>query len=306
MITILIGISGSGKSTLSEKKMLHNANLIRVNRDSFRTALFMMDSLYYNRPDFRDCEKLVSEISEQLIYDSLHKGKDIIIDNTNLQKKYIDEIIRKFNHLSAIELEFVDIDKSVAKARVMARDSKGKAFDTSYIDRQSNDLIKLKKQLHGVQLYYPQINAEILFNEGLPKAYLVDIDGTVAQKGDRDIFDDSKLHLDSEIKAVAEVVRALQKEGYTIVYVSGRQDTTYNATKKWLEDKNLWFTNTEMFMRKAKDQRPDYLVKEEIMIEAIVPRYNPVGVFDDRLQVTREYYRLGIPVLNVNQNLIQF
>ena len=306
MITILIGISGSGKSTLSEKKMLHNANLVRVNRDSLRTSLFMMDSLYYSRPDFRGCEKLVSEISEQLIYDSLHKGKDIIIDNTNLQKKYIDDIIRKFNHLSAIELVFVDVELGEARNRVIKRENFTTPEQAEYISRQHNDYQKLKKQMHGLPLFYPQINAEISFNKKLPKVYLVDIDGTVAKKGDRDIFDDSKLHLDTVINPIANVVKALHNDGFGIIYVSGRGDNCYLTTYKWLKDNELWFKGTEMYMRREGDIRPDYLIKEQIVEEDIHPNYNVVGVIDDRLQVTREYYRLGIPVLNVNQNLIQF
>ena len=306
MITILIGISGSGKSTLSEKKMLHNANLVRVNRDSLRTSLFMMDSLYYSRPDFRGCEKLVSEISEQLIYDSLHKGKDIIIDNTNLQKKYIDDIIRKFNHLSAIELVFVDVELGEARNRVNKRENFTTPEQAEYISRQHNDYQKLKKQMHGLPLFYPQINAEISFNKGLPPAYIFDIDGNLALKGDRDIFDDSKLHLDTQIKAVAEVARALHRDDYRIIYLSGRQDSTYLTTKKWLEDNGLWFAKSEMFMRKAKDQRCDSIVKEELIIEHILPKYNVIGVFDDRERVCRAWYKLGVFCFNTNQNLIKF
>lgn len=306
MITILVGISGSGKSTMA-KKMLENSNLVRVNRDDLRRTLFgveQSDQSYYNRKDFKNCEKIVSELSEQAIYDILHKNMDVVIDNTNLQKKYITEIIRKFNHLSSIEIIFVDTSLSTAKLRVLNRN--GRDTDISYIDRQYNDYLKLKRQMHGLPLFYPQVNVEISFNKELPKVYLVDIDGTVAKKGDRDIFDDSKLHLDTEIKAVGHVVRGLFKDGFQIVYVSGRQDSCYSTTRKWLEDNNLWFDNTEIYMRTAKDQRPDYIIKEEIVIRDIYPKYNVIGVLDDRLQVTREYFRLGIPVLNCNQNLIQF
>lgn len=304
MITILIGISGSGKTTLAKARVVNSKKTMRVNRDDLRRTLFMMDGTYYQRPDLRECEKLVSEVSEQMIYDGLHKGMDIVIDNTNLQRKYIDEIIRKFNHLASIEIVFVEISLVTAKERVLHRE--GGSIDVSYIDRQFNDLQKLKKQLHGNQLFYPQINAEISFNQKFPEVYLVDIDGTIAKKGDRDIFDDSKLHLDTEIVSVGNVVRGIEREGFRIIYVSGRQDSCYDTTKKWLEDNNLWFDKTEMYMRKTGDLRPDYLIKEEIVVNDIHPKYNVIGVLDDRLQVTREYFRLGIPVLNCNQNLIQF
>ena len=59
-------------------------------------------------------------------------------------------------------------------------------------------------------------------------------------------------------------------------------------------------------MRAAKDQRPDYIIKEELLREQIAPKYNLLAMWDDRLQVTREYYRLGIFTHNVNQGMVQF
>ena len=103
MITILIGISGSGKTTLAKEMISKNKNLVRINRDDLRKTLFgvdQTDSSYYLREDFKRCENLISEVVEQMMYDSLNKGLDIVLDNTNLHKKNITEIIRKFNHLS--------------------------------------------------------------------------------------------------------------------------------------------------------------------------------------------------------------
>ena len=99
MITILIGISGSGKTTLAKEMLSKNPNLVRINRDDLRKTLFgveQTDTSYYLRKDFKRCENLVSEIVEQMMYDSLNKGLDIVLDNTNLQKKNITEIIRYF------------------------------------------------------------------------------------------------------------------------------------------------------------------------------------------------------------------
>ena len=314
-IEILIGVSGSGKSTYSKNKVKENSNLVRINRDDLRKTLFAVDQVdteYYDRKDLRACEKLVSEVSEQIIYDSLNRGSDVIIDNTNLQMKYIQEIIRKFNHLATIELNIMhgrtheefNLFEDRLIDRYQKQDNIGEKV--SYLTRQWKDFIKLKEQLHGHQLYLPQTSPQVSFNKELPKAYLIDIDGTVSLKGDRDIFDDSKLHLDSEIVAVGNVVRALSAQGFRMIYVTGRQNSCRKSTQKWLEDNNLWMNDSEMYMRKTKDARPDYLIKEEIVLKEILPRYNVIAVIDDRIQVTREYFRLGIHVLNVNQNLIQF
>jgi hypothetical protein len=43
-------------------------------------------------------------------------------------------------------------------------------------------------------------------DEKLPRAIIVDIDGTLAIKGDRDIFDYSKVHLDLPNKPIVDLV----------------------------------------------------------------------------------------------------
>lgn len=303
MIHILIGYSGSGKTSWTRNMMEKTENVVRVNRDDLRRTMFMLESDYYSHPEFREREKLISEVSEQIMYDALNKGRDIILDNTHLQLKYIDEIIRKFNHLSPISLEFIETSLGIAKSRVALRDG---IKDVSYIDRQYYDFIKLKKQMHGRPLFYPQTSPQVSFDQNLPKAYIFDIDGNLALKGDRDIFDDSKLHLDSEIQPVGKVLRALDAAGYKIIFLSGRQDSCRKTTKKWLEDNGLWTEHSEMFMRKAKDQRCDSIVKEELLVKHVVPKYNVIGVFDDRLRVNRTWYKLGVFCFNTNQSLIQF
>lgn len=306
LITVLVGISGAGKSSFTIP-LLKNKNTVRINRDDTRLMLFgakQSEQIYYERKDIRACEELVTETLEDTIYNALNKGRDIVLDNTNLQKKNIDDILFKFNHLADIELVFLDIDLAEAKKRVQARN--GSETNVTYIDKQFSDFAKLKKSMHGQQLFYPQTAPQVKFDQHLPATYIVDIDGTVALKGDRDIFDDSKLHLDTEIKEVGHIIRALSKDGYKIVFVSGRQDSCMGTTVKWLKDNNLWMHDSEIFMRKAKDQRNDSIVKEEIVLNNLVPNFNVVGVIDDRIGVTRNFHKLGMFVLNVNQNFVKF
>lgn len=306
LITVLIGISGSGKTTFSTP-LLKDKNTIRVNRDDARTMLFgvsQSDQTYYNRKDIRACEDLVSETIEDIVYNALNKGKNIIFDNTHLQKKYIDEILFKFNHLADIELVFCDVALKEAQDRVVKRNSL--ASVPVYIEKHYNDYIKLKKSMHGQQLYYPQTAPQVKFNSSLPDTYLYDIDGNLAKKGDRDIFDDSKLHLDTEIVEVGNVLRGLYKAGYKVIFLSGRQDSCKESTTQWLKDNNLWMPDSEIYMRKAKDQRKDSIVKEELLMSKIIPKYNVIAVFDDREQVVRNWHKLGVFCFNTNQNNVKF
>lgn len=307
-ITVLIGISGSGKSTMTNT-LLKEPNTIRINRDDTRLMLFgakQSEESYYERKDFKACEALVSETLEDTIYNALNKGLNIVLDNTNLQKKYIDDVIFKFNHLADIELNFIDVDVAEAKNRVLGRHLGAWKISVDYIDRQFNDYTKLKKSMHGQPLYYLQTAPQVKFDEKNPLTYLYDIDGNLAKKGDRDIFDDSKLHLDTEITEVGNVLRGLHNAGYKVVFLSGRQDSCRETTKKWLQDNKLWMPDSEMFMRKAKDQRKDSIVKEELLINKVLPKYNVVAVFDDREQVVRNWHKLGIFCFNTNQNNVKF
>lgn len=307
LITVLIGISGSGKSTYT-KEVLEDLNTVRINRDDTRRMLFgveQSDQSYYSRKNLRACEDLVSETLEDVIYNALHKNRNIVLDNTHLQKKYLDEILFKYNHLADIEFKFFDVELKEAQRRVIERAKDG-SLNVDYIQKQIKEYEKLKKVLYGERLFYPQINSVVKFDPSKPDTYIVDIDGTVAQKGDRDIFDDSKLHLDTEIAEVGNVIRALWKNHYKIVFVSGRQDSCQETTVQWLKDQNLWMSDSEIYMRKAGDMRNDSIVKEEIVLNELVPRYNVIAVLDDRIGVTRNFHKLGMFVLNVNQGFRKF
>jgi FMN phosphatase YigB (HAD superfamily) len=137
------------------------------------------------------------------------------------------------------------------------------------------------------------------------EVFIFDIDGTLADhKGIRGPFEEHKIHLDKPIDPVWKVLNSLVKH-YKIVFVSGRTDGCYSTTVQWL-DQYLHSTDLELYMRKAGDMRKDSIVKKEIYDEHIFPKYNVIGVFDDRLQVCRMLYENNIFCFNVNQGLKEF
>src|SRR5258708_6580329 len=96
----------------------------------------------------------------------------------------------------------------------------------------------------------------------LHQAFIFDVDGTLAIKGDRSPFDYSKVGEDTLNKPVAIMLEALRAEGYSILIVSGREDSCEEETEEWLDKHDVAYTS--MFMRKTGDHRKDYVVKEEI------------------------------------------
>lgn len=143
--------------------------------------------------------------------------------------------------------------------------------------------------------------------------FIFDIDGTLANhKGIRGPFEEHKVHLDTPIEPVWKVLRSLALR-YRIVFVSGRTAGCYSETVKWLQkqfetEKSKIFgrMNIELYMRQIGDNRKDSIVKKEIYNHHVLPKYNIVGVFDDRMQVCRMLYDNNIFCFNVNQGLIEF
>lgn len=131
---------------------------------------------------------------------------------------------------------------------------------------------------------------------GLEAVYLVDIDGTVAIKGDRDIYDGSKAYLDTPNRPVVSIIRMLQKN-HRIIYMTGRDAEHCKVTADWLKANAL--IADELHTRPLGDKRKDSTVKHELFNTHIRGRYNVAGVFDDRNQVVEMWRAIGLTVFQV-------
>ena len=97
---IMMGISGAGKSTQVEKiiekfnthnKSIDDVGIVVVSRDIARVALgYCSSSEKYLGT--KEEENMVTAYCNEVIRDSAEKGRDIIIDDMNLKKKYRDNI----------------------------------------------------------------------------------------------------------------------------------------------------------------------------------------------------------------------
>lgn len=144
----------------------------------------------------------------------------------------------------------------------------------------------------------PELPALYVPTEGQP-TYLVDIDGTVALRGERGPFDWDAVGLDRPNQPVIDLLEALDHMGvYQFVFLSGRPEICREATEKWLIN-HIGVEWGRLFMRDTGDNRPDNVVKQEIFDREIRERYNVVGVFDDRNKVVAMWRSLGLPVFQV-------
>ena len=141
------------------------------------------------------------------------------------------------------------------------------------------------------------------------KTWIVDIDGTLALKGERSPFDWSRVGEDLPNIPVIRVVEALLYVGDNIVFMSGRMEQCRRQTALWLTANiDCCYVNPdggygeELFMRADGDFRPDEIVKRELFDNHVKPRYDVIGVIDDRGKVVRMWRELGLTVLDVAGN----
>ena len=154
---------------------------------------------------------------------------------------------------------------------------------------------------------------------------ICDIDGTIAnidhrrphvigKKKDFKTFY-AKQSEDTLIETTVVVLEALTiRDGYKLLFVSGRPEKYRKVTEDWLRDKLISFEKKEivehrgeklqgrrlflrpigLLMRPDDDNRSDAIVKEEIYLNQIKPRYKVFMVFDDRNKVVDMWRKHGL------------
>lgn len=130
------------------------------------------------------------------------------------------------------------------------------------------------------------------------RAVMVDIDGTVALRGDRSPYDETRVSEDRPNTPVLAVVRAMYLDGHAVIFCSGRTEACRADTEKWLTEHFGW-PWAALWMRRVGDQRKDAVIKREIYDRHIHGKYDVTCVLDDRNQVVSMWRDLGLTVLQV-------
>ena len=294
-----IGLPGSGKTTWAEEKQKTD-KCYRSNRDELRLT-YLGKKVGTSQKE----EKAITAIQRRMVFVAIGTGKDIIIDDTNLNKKYLVDFIReisKFNN-TQIVLKVFNVSKEEAIARQALRPEEDQV-PAEVITKMSN------KYLNKGVYEYPKeltmdgdkvvlVSDEQYFppEEGEP-AYIVDIDGTLAHNtGGRSFFDYTRVLEDSVDVNVRDVVNSLYFEGNTIIILSGRESYAKKDTEEWLKKNGVHYNH--IFMRKEKDNREDSVIKKELFDNHIADVYNVKGWFDDRISVSNFVFNYGITLFRV-------
>ncbi|ASZ74987.1 polynucleotide kinase [Rhodococcus phage Trina] len=158
-----------------------------------------------------------------------------------------------------------------------------------WIENQLNSKVRLfDPTLGDIQLYDGH-------KPGRLSAVIVDLDGTVADHSQRQWNDYSDVINDKPIHNVVSAVRNEDEMGHEVIFMSGREDVCYIDTKLWIARTFGWPADSvNLFMRVAKDYRPDFIVKEELFQKHVHGKYNVLRCYDDRDQVVALWRYKGL------------
>ena len=278
------GLPSSGKSSWAKEFLKRNKNYVEINRDNIRLGLGQDFSKPY--------EKLVKDIRDYSIRIALLGGFSIISSDCNLDPSHLEKFLGIRNDIDpSIEMEVKIFDTSLEEC-LARNERRAEKIPAKAIVDMWKKYVKPYMPVQGHPTYYPHSN-------DLPYAYQFDIDGTLALKGDRHIFDYSKVHLDLPHLPVVSIAKRLYKDGYKLIFMSGREDSCRSQTEEWLRE-NLGIRGIlTLFMRKTGDHRKDSYIKKELWEEHIKDKFNILGIFEDRSSVVKMWRSLGLFVCQV-------
>ena len=274
MLKVIIykGLPGSGKSTDAKRILAENPNSYkRINKDDLRA---MLDDGKHSD----DSEKFVLQVRDMLILKALGSKKHVLIDDTNLAEKHeirIRELVK--GKAEVIIKDFTNVSIEVCIARDLKRTN---SVSEAVIRKMYKQFLE-KKEVY-------------VENENLPKAILVDIDGTLAMMNDRSPFDWSRVGEDTCNGIVKRLVNDYQG---TVIVMSGRDSVCRQQTMEWLEDNEIDYDF--LFMREQGNTEKDSIIKRRLFDENVRGKYFVEYVLDDRNQVVEMWRNMGLMCLQV-------
>jgi predicted kinase len=136
---------------------------------------------------------------------------------------------------------------------------------------------------------------------------LVDVDGTVVDCSHRLHYIKNgnrnwpafwaAIPLDTPINHVIRMVQAMKAAGHPIFVVTARDDDRKAVTEAQLLQHGVPFDR--MYMRKTGDNRPDHVVKKELLDQIRAEGYDPLFMLEDRQHNVDMFRENGMPCFHV-------
>lgn len=127
----------------------------------------------------------------------------------------------------------------------------------------------------------------------LPKqAIIVDLDGTLADIGDRSPYNTDEVMYDKLNKVIYRLIMKYKRDGYHILVVTGRPIACSTDTIEWLNMNHVPFDM--LVMRPEGDKQQDITLKHRAYNQYIKNEYDVEFVLEDRSRVVRMWRSIGL------------
>jgi len=323
---IFKGLPGSGKSTEAASLVTREPKRwVRINRDDLRGMCVGPGN---NPHGAKDREDLVRNMKNELIRQAFKEGYDVILDDTHL----VATTVKKLHELavSVGDVKVIEKGINVSVEECIARDAKrigfAKVGEKVITDMARGAGLDKGRKLSDKESYYPprwnpggaggDFSSRVYDrNSKLPKAIMVDLDGTLAIIDGRTPYDATDCDIkDKPNWPVIEAVMAMWSQGVKIIFMSGRDVKYRPETERFIEkycrqygdheDKEGEAIPYELHMRgeldtTKTDMRKDSIIKEELFAAHIAGKYNVLFVLDDRNQVVDQWRSMGLSCFQV-------
>lgn len=285
-LLMLKGLPGSGKSTYAKSLKGYK----RVNMDDLRR---MLDDGKWSKAN----EKVMQEIRSNIISDCLHRGHNVVVDDTNFHPKHLIE-------MQAIAKQVRQVEGTNCYVKEHFVDTPLKKCIEQDLKREHSVGKDVIMRMYNQYLKPPALDQEWDLN--LQSCVIVDIDGTVAKMINRGPYEWSKVGDDAPKYEIIELVGKLNQD-HQIIFMSGRDSVCRTLTEQWLyryvmpalEKDSTAFNGVDLYMRPEGDQRKDTIIKQELYEEHVKGKYNVHLVLDDRNCMVDHWRDQGFTCLQV-------
>lgn len=289
-VTILRGVPGCGKSTWAHAQAGKPAI---VSRDDLRVAIWgSCDQDYYKDASLKAKEAVITDAQNSAVEAALRNGRDVIIDNTNIEWRFVKDFAKiAAKHGATVDVKVFDVPLATALKQNLHR--------TRTVPEEVIRKMHSAFQSNKHMVLEPEVGP-VAYNgtPGKPKAFMYDLDGTVFHMNDKRGPYDINVLVDDVDETIADIIVYLA-DGFIPIAMSGRKTVTRVDTIEALNLHGIPFDH--LFMRADGDDRKDSIIKAELFDMFVRDHFDVQFVLDDRRQVVEMWRAMGIKCLQVQE-----
>jgi uncharacterized HAD superfamily protein len=135
----------------------------------------------------------------------------------------------------------------------------------------------------------------------MKKAIISDLDYTLSIPKNRDIYDHDNCLNDKINLFIYNILSNVCTSSTSLLIVTGREQRFKNITIQFLEKNSIDYS--KIFMRENGDSRSNEIVKKEIFMKEIKPKWDVIYAIDDNPNAAKMYNEdLGLNCLLVKNS----